>query len=357
MRQLTCLGPRLEWQDVPRPRLETDAAALLRPVAVARCDLDLYIARGMIERPGPFAFGHELVADVVEIGDDVRVCRPGDRVLVSFQIHCGRCGPCRRGRTNACSEVPFGANYGLGLCDGIDFGGGFSELLRVPYADAMIVPLPPQVDVAAAAHLADNAADGYRTVAPHLAIEPGVPVLVVGGLAQSVGLFAAQAAIALGAERVVYADGDAGRLEWAARIGAAPQELSFESRQEPKESFPIVVDACTLAWGRRYAIDSTAPGGVCTSVSNGLDREAELPLLDMYKRGVRYEISRVQSRPVLEEMLGHVCDGRLDPSALVTREVSFEEAPEAMIDSAPKLLFLAEPRLSSADSGAPRRSS
>lgn len=66
MRQLTFVEPgRLEWHDVPRPRVAADTDALVRPIAVGRCDLDLYIATGTATRsrgfPGPFAIGHEAV--------------------------------------------------------------------------------------------------------------------------------------------------------------------------------------------------------------------------------------------------------------------------------------------------------
>jgi threonine dehydrogenase-like Zn-dependent dehydrogenase len=47
MRQRTFVKPgRLEWHDVPRPRIVAETDALVRPVAVGRCDLDLYIATG-----------------------------------------------------------------------------------------------------------------------------------------------------------------------------------------------------------------------------------------------------------------------------------------------------------------------
>ena len=70
MRSLTYLKPgTFEWRDVPAPRLAADTDAVVRPIAVARCDLDLYIATGLVKFAGPFAFGHEAVADVVEAGD------------------------------------------------------------------------------------------------------------------------------------------------------------------------------------------------------------------------------------------------------------------------------------------------
>ncbi len=99
MRELTYVGPgQVEWREAPAPRLEGDGQALVRPIAVATCDLDAVIVRGLAPFPPPFPLGHESVAQVVEIGDAVRSVRPGDRVVVPFQPACGACGFCRRGR-------------------------------------------------------------------------------------------------------------------------------------------------------------------------------------------------------------------------------------------------------------------
>ena len=161
------------------------------------CDLDLYIALGVVRYPGPFAFGHEMVAEVVDAGRAVPALRPGDRVVVPFQLSCGRCATCRRGLSNSCEAYPFGAAYGLAPTSGTDFGGALSDFVRVPFADHMLLPLPRGVDPAAAASASDNVADGWRAVGPHLRDRPGASVLVLGGLAQSVGLYAAGCAVAL----------------------------------------------------------------------------------------------------------------------------------------------------------------
>lgn len=97
MRQLTFVGPgNFEWRDVPAPRLEADTDALVRPLAVARCDLDLYIALGTTPFKGPFAFGHESVGEVIDAGPKAGVVL-GQKVVVPFQLSCGRCDSCRRG--------------------------------------------------------------------------------------------------------------------------------------------------------------------------------------------------------------------------------------------------------------------
>jgi threonine dehydrogenase-like Zn-dependent dehydrogenase len=78
MRQLTYLSPgKFEWQDVPAPKIDGPRQAIVKPLAVARCDLDFYVATGFAPYPGPFAFGHEAVAEVIDAGDAANVS-PGD---------------------------------------------------------------------------------------------------------------------------------------------------------------------------------------------------------------------------------------------------------------------------------------
>src|SRR3954469_25662176 len=113
MRSLIYAGPRdLQWRDVAAPRRAGDGEALVRHLAVATCDLDALIVAGAAPFPAPFALGHEGVAEVLEVGDGVTGVRPGDRVLVPFQISCGACAACAAGRTGSCETVPFAATYG-----------------------------------------------------------------------------------------------------------------------------------------------------------------------------------------------------------------------------------------------------
>src|SRR5271168_4538838 len=115
MLQLTYTGPdALEWREAPEPRLSSDAAALVRPRAVATCDLDTLIIAGASPFGPPFAIGHECVAEVLDVGDAVSSFAPGALVSVPFQISCGQCGPCREGRTSNCAGVPFMSTYGFG---------------------------------------------------------------------------------------------------------------------------------------------------------------------------------------------------------------------------------------------------
>ena len=114
MRQLTCTGPgTVEWRDVPEPRLQSDVEALVRPLAVARCDIDLFLTSGAIPAREPFALGHECVGEVVALGDAVATLAIGQRVVVAFQVSCGTCRSCTAGHTANCDRFPVLSDYGM----------------------------------------------------------------------------------------------------------------------------------------------------------------------------------------------------------------------------------------------------
>jgi threonine dehydrogenase-like Zn-dependent dehydrogenase len=335
----------LAWEEVATPQLTAPRDALVRPIAVARCDLDPAIAVGLYPMPAPFVMGHEMVGEVVALGDEVHHVSVGDRVIVPFQLSCNRCAPCERGHTNACADVAPGTAFGLGPHGGVDLGGAFAELVRVPWADVMLIPLPDGLDPVAAAGIPDNVSDGYRCVAGPLAERPGAPVLVVGGLAPSVGLYALMSAVALGSERVVYVDDNAARLQIADRLGAEVIDATGTWDQLAKDlarEFPVTVDANVLDHGRELAIRATAPCGTCTSVSGGAGARASLPLQSMYLSGIRYEIGRVHAHSTAGPVLDLVAAGRLDPLQIVEKVVPFSDAIEAMTDPAVKVVFQQE---------------
>ena len=335
MKQLTLVEPgRVEWVDAPEPALQGDGEALVRPLAVALCDLDANIVSGEFPIPAPVALGHEFVAEVVDAGSSVNGVRPGDRAVVPFQISCGECARCRRCQTGDCERVPRLSMYGFGAFGG-DWGGALSDLVRVPYADAMLVPLPDGLDPAAVASASDNIPDAWRTVAPQLERRPGAEVLVIAGGARSIGLYAVNAALALGAARVVYLDDDAARLRVAEGLGAETIEGEPLNRLWP---FPITVNASLTHEGLNCAIRSTEPGGVCTSVAILAEPETPVPLFEMYTNGIEFRTGRVMARSLIPEILERTAAGELHPERVTSRTVAWDDAPDAVGEPETKLI-------------------
>jgi alcohol dehydrogenase len=336
VKQLTLVEPeRVEWTEAPEPAVEGADEALVRPLAVALCDLDIQIVRGQVPIAPPVALGHEFVGEVLEAGAGVKSVSPGDRVVVPFQISCGECERCRRGQTGNCTAVPPGSMYGFGAFGG-DWGGALSDLVGVPFADAMLVALPDGIDPAAMASASDNIPDGWRTVAPVLEQRPGAEVLVVGGGARSIALYAVEIADALGADRVVYLDEDQDRLRVAAELGAETVE-----GPPPKKagSFAVTVDAGGTRESLSCAIRSTEPGGVCTSVGILFEPETPMPLLEMYTKGIEFRIGRVQARAAIPAVLELAARGRIRPERVTSRVASWEEAPDAVRELETKLVI------------------
>jgi threonine dehydrogenase-like Zn-dependent dehydrogenase len=328
MQQLIFSGAgRLEWEEVAAPDLSGADDALVRPVAVATCDLDAAVVSGRAPLPGPFAFGHEFVADVLEIGDAVTSVRPGDRVIVPFQVSCGACGPCRQGFTASCATAGAGAAFGMAPIARREWGGALSDCVRIPYADAMLVPLPAGLDAAAVASVSDNVPDGWRAVAPELERTPGAPVLVVGG-AGDVALYAVAVAVALASERVDYVDTDARRLAVAERLGANAIERVVDGKRCGR--YPITVDHSGDVLGLQSALRSTEPEGTCTSTAIYFAAETPLPLLDMYTRGVVFRTGRVNARTAIPHVLDLIAAGRLRPELVTSATVAWSDAPEAL---------------------------
>jgi threonine dehydrogenase-like Zn-dependent dehydrogenase len=357
MRELFFEGvSKLAWRETPAPVLRGPSEALVRPLAVARCDLDAAIVRGRapfrgkplhwlrehlphrLGRDGifrrapfaaPFSFGHECVAEVLEVGEGVRTFSRGDLVVVPFQLACGTCDRCRRGVTASCEAVPHGASYGLGR--GVP--GVLSDVVSVPFAEAMLVRAPA-VDVLELASAGDNVADGVRTVLQPLRARPGASVLVVGGEAASVGLYAVQAALALGASAVAYHDEDAVRLLLAERLGATVIAGPYRA-QRPHA---VTVDASADPRGLSAAIRSTEPGGTSTSVGIYFASETPFPLLPAFMNGITFHTGRVCSRAMLPEVLALIGSKKLVPSRVTTLVSPWDEAPCAFLERGAKVV-------------------
>ncbi|MGB2812483.1 MAG: alcohol dehydrogenase catalytic domain-containing protein [Mycobacterium sp.] len=337
MRHLVYTEPgTVQWQQAPDPEPGI-GDAVVRPLAVARCDLDIAMA-GFGIFPGPYPVGHEIAAEVVAVGAGVTRVRPGQRVAVPFQVSCGTCSPCGERHYAACqpNQARAGAAFGFGESGG-GHGGGLADLLLVPAADHMLIPAPEGIDDVALAAIPDNVVDAYRTVVDGLRERPGADVLIVGGDAPSISLYVIACARALGAGVIRYADSDPDRLAAAADLGAEAVDLAgvFPRRLDRA---PIVVAGSLTTEGLHCAIRSTEPYGRLTSVVIHFGEQVGLPMLEMYTRGITVHTSRADSRRYLPEVLDLVATGRLDPLAVPTTVVDWEQADRRWLESAIKMV-------------------
>jgi alcohol dehydrogenase len=332
---LAAPGGRLHWREAPAPAPPGPDAAIVHPIAASTCELDCALALGATQLPLPLHLGHECVAEVLEVGERVASVRPGEHVIVPFQISCGECPACQSGHTGNCRSVPPISMYGFGLAGG-HWGGAFSERLAVPYADAMLVALPPDIEPAAACGLADNVCDAYRHIAPHL---PSVlerdlqaEVLILSSVRRdtmspgSVALYTGLIARAFGADNVVLADARVHIRTEAERLGMQaldPREL------KGRPPAPLVIDLSFDSLP--LALSSTAPDGVCTSTGS-LHRVAKIPLLLMYGRNVTVHVGRAHTRALIPSVLELMLQDGLRPLDVSTRIASIDDAPTVLAE-------------------------
>ncbi|PWV44594.1 zinc-binding dehydrogenase [Nocardiopsis sp. L17-MgMaSL7] len=360
----------LEWGERPAPTLEEGTDAIVRPILAGRCDGDtLPIHRpvsramqagmalgaidpvvgsicGRVPFQGPFGIGHECVAEVLETGSDVRGVRPGDRVVVPWSVSCGTCERCRRGLTSKCATTARStlAAYGFGPASG-EWGGMVADAFRVPFADHMLVPVPDGVPSARVAAASDNLADAWRTVAGPLAERPGGTVLVLGGGAKSIGLYAAGLAVALGAAEVDYFDDDPDRRAIAESFGVRTRPLNDPGTRPRRGGYDVTVEATSKSRGLQRAVRALAPGGVCTAVGYYVAPTTRVPLMQMYANDSTLRLGVSHPRAVLEELLGFVARTGFEAERVTTLTADWEQAPHAYAQRATKVVLRREPLL------------
>jgi threonine dehydrogenase-like Zn-dependent dehydrogenase len=149
MKAVTWHGKRdVRVEDVPDPRIEEPNDAIIRVTSTNICgsDLHLYETLGAFMGKGD-VLGHEAMGVVEEVGGEVTAMKPGDRVVIPFQMSCGHCFMCDEGLYSQCETTQV-TDYGTGAAL---FGysklygevpGGQAEYLRVPYAQFTHIPVP-----------------------------------------------------------------------------------------------------------------------------------------------------------------------------------------------------------------------
>ncbi|MCI0916641.1 alcohol dehydrogenase catalytic domain-containing protein [Pseudomonas stutzeri] len=334
MKELMVRGPgQLVWVEAPSPTLDSTRGALVRPIASASCDLDRRLIAGVTPFKPPFALGHECVAEVLEVGEEVRSVRRGDLVSVPWKIACGECPQCRAGRFTACTAVPRHAVYGVPA--GGNWGGLFSEVVSVPFADAMLVPLPPGLNPLAVASASDNLTDAWVAASRPIATRDDARVLVVGGT-ESLGVLAVQMAVAAGAASVDYLDDSDYRLDLARHSGA-----NVELDEVLDERYDVVVSATRDPQALHRGLLALAPGGHCSCIGI-IFEDPKIPLFGMYLRDVTFSVGVCNVRPHIPKVFDLVATGRCDPLLVSPTVVSCDEATEALIQPLAKCIVVRE---------------
>lgn len=264
-------------------------------------------------------------------------------MIIPWQISCGVCQRCRRGQDTHCSSVESGSCYGWG--PHVNRWRGFmADVVEIPYADHMLVPLADELDPLVASGLGDNIVDAWRSVSPPLAETGGGRVLVVGGVLAdggSIGLYAAAFAVSLGADDVVFVSPDPGLRGKAEAYGArAVDAVHVDGALDDLGSFDVTVDTSGSADGLALALRSCGPSAVCTCTAGAVHRGSPppLPVYEMYMNTVTFKTGWVHTRALVDEPLDAMVAGAFDPT-MIADVHSFDDAEAAFAEPFTKLIF------------------
>jgi alcohol dehydrogenase len=268
----------------------------------------------------PHVPGHELAGTVDAVGSEVRRWQPGDRVTVPFVNACGRCPRCRDGDHQVCDDQ---------RQPGFTHWGSFAELVALHAADVNLVRLPDDLPFATAAVLGCRYGTAYRAVLQQGRVRPGEWVAVHG--CGGVGLSAVQIAVGHGA-RVVAVDRSPGALALAVELGAehaVAEDVVAQVLDLTGGGAHVSVDAVGSQETCANALRSLRPRGRHVQVGL-LPDDPVVPLGRVLALELEVLGSHGLAAHAYPELLGRIASGQLDPGRLVTREVSLDDAGQAL---------------------------
>lgn len=354
-------GPgRVRASHKPMPEILHPQDAIVRVTRSCICGSDLHLYHGNVPdtRVGT-TFGHEFTGVVEEVGAEVHNLKVGDRVLVPFNIACGRCVFCQQGLFGNCHEAnpeatAVGGIFGYSHTAG-GYDGGQAEYVRVPYADVGPTVIPETMDLDDAVLLTDVVPTGYQA-AEMGGIQVGDTVVVFG--AGPVGIMAAKSAWLFGAGRVIVIDQLDYRLEFVKRF-ADCETYNFRSLEDPvlfikKITDYLGADVCIDAVGAeaagsamqtltgrktlmqagsatelQWAINSVKKGGVVSIVGVYGPTGNLVPIGNVLNKGITIRANQTSVKRVLPRLIEHVQNGILNPKEIITHRIPLQEVGDA----------------------------
>jgi threonine dehydrogenase-like Zn-dependent dehydrogenase len=287
------------------------------------------LLREQLEKHAPVQLlGHEMSAEVLEVGEGVEDFQPGDIVCTSAHVPCGRCTWCREGREAWCEDK---------LHVGINLPGAFAELIAMPAAG--LVKAPKSLDDTSVACL--QPLSSAVAVMHDVDIRPGESVAITGQGAM--GLYILQIARICGASAVYVSDVKEECFALSRKFGAdaiihAREEKPVERVRELTGGKGVdIVFECAggtpdhgLSGNEtlHQALKMVRLGGRVMQVA-GLVGEVKIDPVFMRTAGIRWIFPQGHGRDSVALGAKWVASGRVDVRSLITHEKrGIENLPE-----------------------------
>ena len=321
---------------------------LVRMVGAGVCHSDWSVLQGRIPIPVPAVLGHEGAGVVERVGAGVTAVAPGDKVIISWRPHCGRCFYCVTGRPTLCDAATRARFQGT-LFDGttrfkkngrpvhhMAMAATFAEYTVIPETGA--IRIRPDAPLEKVAVVGCAVITGVGAVTTTANVEVGATVAIFG--CGGVGLSAVQGAVLCGASKIIAVDVLDSKLELAGQLGAT--HLVNAGREDPVArvrqltggagvdyAFEVIGNPEVMA----RAFEATRRGGTLVVVGVA-DREAKLALspfdLVLQEKRVLGSLYGSLRPPVdIPRLVDLALEGRIKLEPLITRQVGLPEINEA----------------------------
>ena len=123
---------KIEIEEREIPVIKTPDEVLIKVKAGGICGSDVHIYHGTSSvATYPRVIGHEIVGEIISVGNHVTNWSVGNRVIVDPVINCGQCYQCRIGRKNVCSNLKVRS---------VHVDGGYQEYIVVPQESIYLIP-------------------------------------------------------------------------------------------------------------------------------------------------------------------------------------------------------------------------
>lgn len=344
-------GADVDVADVELQKLGEDDVRV-RIEASGLCHSDVAVQNGSFPVPMPVVIGHEGAGIVEEVGARVTTVAPGDHVLLSATLSCGRCALCSKGLPCLCRDG-FRAVLNSLHPDGRPrmadrAGRGLRQFACLgTLADSVVVfegsaiKIRDDVPLSIAALVGCAVVTGLGAVFNRARLRPGASAAVLG--CGGIGLCVVQGARIAGASRIIAIDPVAEKRQLALDLGAT-------DAVDPGSGDPVAqVQEMTDGLGVDYAfeavglpavvrqawdmaaIDGTIVGiGVSPSGTEIQLPAQELCITEKTLMACVYGTSRPrQDMPLYLDMY---MNGQLDLDRLVSKHYTLDQINHAIAD-------------------------
>lgn len=282
------------------------------------CHSDCFTVRSLW-RPAkyPIAPGHEIIAEVSEVGKNITKFKKGDKVgFGTIRKVCDNCDYCKNNKEPLCQNIKenkftFGYHWG-----------GYSTLLQQP--GNFFFKLPEKLDLARSAPLFCAGITVYNPIKQYVKKGMKAAVIGVGGL----GHLAVQFLAYLGCSEVVGVTNSLNKEKFIKDLGATGVILSEEEDfKKNAGKFNFIINTLPVSKGMDKYLSLTAPGGYFCQVGvPDVTEKVEFCINPLVVNEIHLVGSLVGSRADIEEMLQICADNNIYP---ICEQFEFEDFDKA----------------------------